>query len=1129
PIGRPINNTQIYILDADCRPVPIGVAGELYIGGAGLARGYGRRPALTAERFVANPYGAPGARMYRTGDLARWRADGNIEYLGRSDFQVKIRGFRIELGEIEAKLAACPGVREAVVIAREDQPGDKRLVAYVVAHEGVELQAEALRQQLSTVLADYMVPAAYVELEQLPLTPNGKLDRRALPAPDVSAVVTHAYEAPQGEVEQVLAEIWQQLLQVERVGRQDHFFELGGHSLLAVTLLARLRQQGLQADVRALFTSPTLAAFAAAVSAQSGLVEVPPNRIPRDCERITPEMLPLVQLAPEQIERIVRGVPGGAANVQDIYPLAPLQEGILFQHLVAGEGDPYLLPLLLSFDSRGRLDSYLEALQAVIARHDILRTAVVWEGLPEPVQVVWRQAPLVVEELVLEEVGDDRAGQLRAYAGRRQYRLDVRQAPLLRGFRTYDAAQGRWLLLLWSHHLVIDHTTLEILQEEIQAHLLGKAELLPQPLPFRNFVAQARLGVSEAEHQEFFRQMLGEVEEPTAPFGLLDVRGDGSSIEEARREVEAGLAWRLRQRARQLGVSAASVFHLAWAQVLARVSGREDVVFGTVLFGRLQGGEGAERVPGIFINTLPVRIRVGEEGVEASVRHTHALLAELLRHEHAPLVLAQRCSAVPAPMPLFSALLNYRYSRAEGPSADQAVRAWQGIEVLYGEERTNYPCTLSVDDGGEGFSLTAQVQVPIEPERVCELMHTALERLIEALERVPGRALRSLEVLPAREWQQVVVEWNATAVEYERDECVHELVEAQAARTPEAVAVVYEASQLSYAELNRRANQLAHYLRRLGVGPEARVAICVERSLEMIIGLLGILKAGGAYVPLDPSYPAERLEFLLADAQVAVLLSERALRDRWPETQAPIVELDGEERAAIAAQPSHNPQVRLRPANAAYVIYTSGSTGRPKGVVVEHGSLAHLMAWHCDAFQLCAGHRSSSVAGFGFDAAGWEIWPPLSVGAALVLPSRAKMGDAEALLGWWAVQQLEVSFLPTPLAEFAFTRGLTNLHLQTLLIGGDRLRQVPLDPLPFSLINNYGPTETTVVSTSGRLQAPLTDLHIGRPIANTQIYILDADCRPVPIGVAGELYIGGAGLARGYGRRPALTAERFVA
>ena len=379
-------------------------------------------------------------------------------------------------------------------------------------------------------------------------------------------------------------------------------------------------------------------------------------------------MLPLVQLSQEEIDRIADAVPGGAANIQDIYPLAPLQEGILFHHLMGGEGDPYLLAAQFSFDTRARLDRYLEALQAVIDRHDILRTAVLWEGLSEPVQVVWRKAPLHVEEVELDPAEGEAAEQLYARFDPRRFRVDVRQAPLLRISLAYDRIRDRWLMLLLLHHLAGDHTTLEVLQSEVEAHLLGEADRLPAPLPFRNLVVQARGGLSEQEHEAFFRTMLGDIDEPTAPFGLLDVRGDGSGIEESRLVLDIDLARRLRSNARRLGVSPASLCHLAWAQVLARVTGRQEVVFGTVLFGRMQGSEGASRAMGLFINTLPIRISIGEQAVEEAVRRTHVLLGDLMRHEHASLALAQRCSAVPAPAPLFSALLNYRHS----PGAAQA-------------------------------------------------------------------------------------------------------------------------------------------------------------------------------------------------------------------------------------------------------------------------------------------------------------------------------------------------------------------------------------------------------------------------------------------------------------------------
>ncbi|HEU0301538.1 MAG TPA: amino acid adenylation domain-containing protein, partial [Longimicrobium sp.] len=773
PIGRPVANTRVYLLDERGEPVPLGVAGEIHIGGRQVARGYLGRPALTAERFGPDPFSAePGARLYRTGDLGRWGADGALEFLGRNDFQVKVRGHRVELGEIEARLREHPAVREATVLAREEAPGDQRLVAYYVGSgEDREVEAEALRTHLADRLPGYMVPAAYVRLRAMPVTPSGKVDRRALPAPEGDAYARRAYEAPSGEREAKLAEVWAEVLGVERVGRHDNFFELGGHSLLVVKLVERMRRHGLHADIRALFTTSTLAELAAAVGGGPIEVAVPANGIPTPCEAIRPEMLPLVALDQAAIDRIVRAVPGGAANVQDIYPLAPLQEGILFHHLLTSEGDPYLFAALYAFATRAELDAYLAILQKVIDRHDVWRTAVLWEGLPEPVQVVLREARLVVDEVELDAAAGDAAEQLYARFHPRHHRLDVRRAPLMRAAVARDPAGGRWLLLHRRHHLASDHTSGDVLRQEIHAHLSGRADDLPPALPFRDFVAQTRLGVSRADHEAFFRNLLGDVDEPTAPFGLLDVQGDGSQIVQASLRVEAALAERLRARARVLRVSTATLCHVAWAQVLARASGRDDVVFGTVLFGRMQGGEGASRVMGPFINTLPVRVRVGAEGVEATVRRTHALLGDLLRHEHASLALAQRCSGVQAPAPLFSSMLNYRHrAPAAAVPSVEAGHGLNGKAPLRGEERTNYPLTLSVDDLNEdGFRLTIKVKATLDPARVCALVQAALAGLVGALETAPGTPLARLDVLPAAERRRVLEEWNATAAAYPRD------------------------------------------------------------------------------------------------------------------------------------------------------------------------------------------------------------------------------------------------------------------------------------------------------------------------------------------------------------------------
>ncbi|NWD72414.1 hypothetical protein HX870_32945, partial [Pseudomonas gingeri] len=529
---------------------------------------------------------------------------------------------------------------------------------------------------------------------------------------------------------------------------------------MAVSLIGRMRQAGLSADVRVLFGQPTLAALAAAVGGGMEVV-VPANIIPEGCERITPDMLPLVSLDQAAIEQIVANVPGGAANVQDIYPLAPLQEGILYHHLSAGDGDPYVLHALFTVADRQRLDAFAEALQQVIDRHDILRTAVLWQGLDEPLQVVWRQARLHREALELDPRVGEVTEQLKARFDARHSRLDVTRAPLMQLVFAEDEARQRWVAMLRFHHMVLDHTALDVVRHEIQVHLLGQAAQLGSPVPYRNYVAQARLGLSHEEHEVFFRDMLGDIDEPTLPFGLQDVQGDGQVIEESTRVLPEALSLRLRAGARQLGVSAASLHHLAWAQVLGKVSGKQDVVFGTVLMGRMQGGEGAERALGMFINTLPLRVAVGGQGVRAGVKATHARLTALLGHEHASLALAQRCSGVVAPTPLFSALLNYRHS-AVGHVSEQATQAWQGIETLSSEERTNYPVTLNVDDLGEGFSLNVQAAAGIDAQRVCAYMQAALTHLVEALESAPDSAVRDLPVLPEAEREQLLRGFNAS-------------------------------------------------------------------------------------------------------------------------------------------------------------------------------------------------------------------------------------------------------------------------------------------------------------------------------------------------------------------------------
>jgi amino acid adenylation domain-containing protein len=1127
PIGRPIANTRIYLLDEHGQPVPLGAVGELYIGGVQVARGYLNRPELTAERFLSDPF-APGGRMYRTGDVARYLANGDIEYLGRNDQQVKIRGFRIECGEIEAVLAAHPAVREAVVDARA-VGDDKRLVAWVVPAAGVaeETLAGALRQHVSAALPDYMVPSAWVVVAALPLSPNGKLDRRALPEPQ-GAQSQAAYEAPQGEHETLLAAIWRELLNVEQVGRHDNFFELGGHSLLAVKLMAQLRRAGWGANVQTLFSTPTLSALAQAMSAQ-GEIDIPENRILPGGASITPEMLPLATLSQPEIDAVVAQVPGGVANVQDIYALSPLQEGILFHHLLAERGDPYQLSAVLRFDSRARLDAWLAAMQQVIDRHDILRTAFITQGMSSPVQVVWRKAELALSERRFDPADGPIWQQLAASFDPLQQRQDLTRAPLL-NFTVTQEEDGSWCALQQWHHLIGDHSTLAFMEQEIGEILAGRGAQLGVAQPFRNAVAQARLALSEAEHESFFRDMLADIREPVLPFGLSDVHGEGRQIACRYQALSSALNLRLRRQARRLGVSLASLCHLAWAQVLASVSGRDAVVFGTVLLGRLQGGEGAERALGLFINTLPLRLDIDRRGVETAAREAHVRLSGLLAHEHAPLALAQRCSGVSPGAPLFSALLNYRHNNGE------AVALPEGVSLLSAEERTNYPFVLSVEDGGDSLGVTAQVTETVDAQRVCDYMVQALSSLAQALEQAPETPVCSLAVVPEAERELLLHGWNRTERDYPLDQTLAALFEQQVRRTPDATALVSGAESLSYAQLNARANRLAHALIARGVGPDSRVAVCAERGLNMVTALFGILKAGGAYVPLDPAYPGERLQYILQDADPVLLLADAAGRAALGEPATPQLALEAALPDTLSAE---NPERRAQASHLAYVIYTSGSTGKPKGAMNEHRGVVNRLVWMQEAYGLTAADTVLQKTPFGFDVSVWEFFWPLMVGARLVMAKPEGHKDPDYLSR--AIEQYGVTtlhFVPSMLQSFlADGQAATRCgQVVRVMCSGEALPAALVAEfyrrLPQAELHNlYGPTEAAVDVTAWHCsrEADRVSVPIGRPIANTRIYLLDEHGQPVPLGAVGELYIGGVQVARGYLNRPELTAERFLA
>lgn len=1132
PIGRPTGQSRIYLLDRSGRLLPPGAIGEICIGGPGVARGYLNRPELTAERFVADSFGAADARLYRTGDLGRWREDGELEFLGRNDHQLKLRGFRIEPGEVEAALEMHESIDSAVVLVR-GAGSEARLIAYVVLNDpSATPDIKELRAFLASRLAEPMLPAVYVPLAALPLTVNGKIDRAALPAPESSVLLGSVSAAPQTALEQTLATLWGELLGIEQIGREDNFFEIGGHSLLLISLIERLRRMGIASEVRTHFDAPNLAALAAALDGAATIsTSAPSNRIPPDATAITPDMLSMLSLEQGEIDTLCTGVQGGASNIQDAYPLAPLQEGMLFHHRLDAEGDAYLMHTVLAFDGRAQLDAFVQALQQVIDRHDVLRTSVHWQGLPHPVQVVQRRARLPVHELRLEQ--DESLAQLLAATDPRRLRLDLQQAPLMAAYVIADPARGRWLLALLEHHIVCDHVTLERMIDEVGLILQGRQGELPEPWPYRHFVAQT-LAIPASTHEAYFRAQLADVSEATAPFGVIDVHAVANS-EEATLALDTALSRRLRERARSEGMSPSVWFHLAWAMVIARCSGRDEAVFGTVLAGRSQGSAGADRAMGLFLNTLPVRIPLRDRTLRDALHETRGRLAELLAHEQAPLALAQRCSGVAASQPLFTCMFNYRHSSIATIDKQRddgiAIRGCQGMRVLRVDERSNYPLSISIDDRQDRFDITVHAVPAIGAERMVAMLQEVLRGLAGA---AATSSVAALPVLPAVERQTLQQLAGKDLVHDDLSLLAGQLFERHVRSTPAAVALVAPTGRLTYAELDARADRLARGLAGRGLGPDDLVALYLPRGVDLVTAILAVWKAGAAYLPLDPDYPVERLAYMLADSGARLLLfaadSDGALQHRFADiSTVAAVSLAELEVTATAS----GPMALATLDHLAYVIYTSGSTGRPKGVMVSHRGLGNLVY----ALQQNVGlHEGAGVLQFAassFDASVAEIMMALGSGARLHLPTRAELLPGTPLIRTLSDPEISHAILPSSALAACGDEVLAIPPGKlTLMVGGDVFPPALAQRWAQrqTVFNAYGPTEATVCASIHSCRADAFGMvPIGRPLPNTRLYLLDAQGQPVPRGAIGEIHIGGIGVARGYLHRPELTAERFVA
>lgn len=1110
PIGRPITNTQVFILDKNAQLTPPGVVGELYAGGDGLARGYHRQADLTAERFIPHPFSNDaGARLYRTGDLARYLADGgaNIEFIGRADEQVKIRGYRIELGEVETALERAPRVRQAAVMAREYGNGDKRLIAYVVGGVSVDEVQKSLR----STLPEYMIPSAFVVLDELPLTAHGKVDRRALPAPDASdALSDSTYAAPRTPIEELLAGIWTDVLNVERVSVNDDFFELGGHSLLVMRLLSRVQAHfGVELPLKLFFETPVLAAQAAQVEAMLGSE----NRLD----------------VPSARARAIVPVPRDRNLL-----LSFSQQRLWFLYQLEPSTSAYNIPTAVRLNGSLDIAALERTLTEVVRRHEVLRT---YYGMvdDQPVQFVGPSPELKLDLKDLTAFDEnERESRLLELARKEAAKpFDLTRSPLIRAGLVRLAPEEH-VLLLTVHHIVSDGWSQGVLVREVGAlykvfseNRGNESPLEDLPIQYADFAHWQRnwlAGEVLDKHLAYWRQQLA------GDLPVLDLPTDrprpevqsfrGSTLTVT---LPPNLRSALGHVCRREGGTLFMILLAAFKVLLCRYTGQDQIVIGAPIANRNRVE--IENLIGFFVNTLVLRTDLsGDPPFTDVLARMRKVTLEAYAHQDMPfelLVEELQPERSLSRNPLFQVMFQLENTPKEELPMSGLTLSPVAVEGV----ASQFDLSVDVVESDEGLVVTAEYSTDLFEAATIRRLLDRWRILLESIANAPAKRLSEMPLMDEPECRQLEVDWNQTARAYP-PRLVTELFEEQAARSPEAIAVVCESDRLTFAELNGRANQVGHYLRAAGVGPEVPVAVMLERSIEMIVALLGIFKAGGAYVPLDPSYPQARLAFMLSAVGDPSILTQETLTS-----------------TSITAMPATDLSHDLSSDNAAYVIYTSGSTGTPKGVVVTQGALAKHCYAVAEEYELRAVDRVLQFASLSFDVAAEEIFPTLLAGAAIVLP-RERVLDATELLRLIEDERVSVLNLPAQFwHEWLESLDRTGARLPEcvrLMIAGSE--KVALDavqlwkrmaPPNSALLNAYGVSEATITSTLYRRSnsdesAGARSLPIGRPIANTQVYIVDRNLKPLPMGFIGELYLAGERLARGYQGYPGLTAERFI-
>jgi amino acid adenylation domain-containing protein len=1120
PIGRPMPGAQAILLNDGLEPCAPDSIGELYVRTPYRSLGYFGRPELTEAAFIKNPLSRNGKdRLYRTGDLATMLPDGNFRLLGRIDDQVKIRGMRVEPSEVESVLIAFPGVREAAVVAREDVRGEKQLVAYVVRAAGAAIDRSALRAHVRENLPDYMVPSAFVMLDALPLTANGKVDRKALPAPELDYGEAE-YVPPRPGVEQVVAGIWLDVLRLERVGRNDNFFAVGGHSLLATQLISKVRSRfAIELPLRTLFEAPSVAEFSQRIAAAQ-----------RTDARAAPP-----------IPRVRRGA-----------ALAPsfAQQRLWFLDQLEPENAFYNIAEAVRLRGALNIAGLHASLNEMVRRHEALRTRFETVG-GTPVQVIEPELSLALSVADLSGFEDEeRERRTQALALEEAMRpFDLATGPLIRA-TLLRLGEEEHVALFTLHHIVADAWSMGVLVREVaalyRAYTDARAPGLPElPIQYADFAHWQRAYLSG---EVLERQVAYWKEQLSGAPELLQLPTDRprpavQSHRGAHHPFVLGteLTQGLRELSRRAGATLFMTLVAALSVLLSRYSGQRDICVGTPIANRTRSE--IEPLIGFFVNTLVLRMHLKADPSFAmlldQVRRT---ALDAYAHQDAPfehLIDELNPGRDLSQSPLFQVMLALQNTPADALEFDRLTLERLASPAV----SAKFDLTFNFTEAADRLKGAIEYATDLFDAGTIERMAGHFRELLEGIVAAPDARIGALTLLTAGERHQLVHAWNTTDVTYPRDRCAHELFAAQARRTPEAIAVVHEGAQLSYAELNQRSNRLAHYLRGLGVGPDVLVGICVERSLEMIIAVLGILKAGGAYLPLDPDDPTQRLRLMLTDAAPALVLTQLHLADRLRCVGVATFCLD-RDWPVLDRSPATDPINASSALDLAYAIYTSGSTGPPKGVLLQHGGLLNHTTAHQRLCELTASDRVLQFAALNFDTSVEEIFPSLVAGATIFIRPRHLLDAGETFSNYITTHAISILDLPTALWH-QWSVFLENSAcsvpdcVRLVIVGGEKVLQSQLAGwcrLPgrnaARWLNTYGPTEATISATYFGLSAdgacPDFEVPIGRPIWNTQVHILDAALEPLPIGVAGELYIAGAGLARGYLNRPDLTAERFV-